>query len=497
VNADAAPPTPQIRNAPEPPLEGRISANTLYQLEKCERRLWLHRHAPGEAAPPGDFDRLLWARGEEHERRVRESFVGLVGPLWRSGQPLAPAAEETRRLLRESRAPLYQPALLSRDGRRAGVPDFLYHDRGGVVIREAKLAVHLETHPEIALQMTHYARLLEDWAGIPPARLEITNGRGDVLEVPPLGAGAYEERLERAAALLGEGPEPDLLLAHSTCVECPFYDHCWRRAAAERRVEILSGVWTNHVPVLRGMGIRTVEDLAAREPHSMAIPGLGRLGVAMVHEARAHRDRAPVWLAPPRLPLERARVWFDLEGDPETQEVEGTIYLWGLAVDEGAARPRAEAILATPEQGGDRGAWERFVARALEIFRQFPDAVWVHYASYERTWVRKYVERHGAPGGFRERMEGALFDLYSRLLASLRLPLLSYSIKHVAPYTGFAWSILESGSDWSIVQYHRARETRDPVRRAALLDEIARYNADDLWAMKSVWEWMERNGPRG
>lgn len=482
---------------PEPGDAAHVTGTTLYHLAQCERRLWLTRHAPGEETRPGEFDQALMERGQAHERAVRARFPGLVGPLWRWGEPLEPAAAETLRLLRESRAPLYQPVLLSADGRRVGVPDFLYWDGDGLVVHDAKLAESLERKPQIPLQLTHYARLLEEGAGITPARLEITGGAGQVIEVPRLATLVYEGALARAEALLGDTPEPDLIQSHSTCETCGFYDHCWDRAEAERRVEVLSGVWKNHLPVLRERGIRTWDDLAAQEPESLRVKGLGALGPAMVLEARARRDGAAVWLEPPQLPAGRPRVWFDLEGDPQDERFGHVVYLWGLGVEETPGTFAAESILAGPGEDGDEQGWRRFVARAAEVLDEFPESVWVHYASYEKTWVRKYVERWGAPDGFLERLTPRLFDLYSALTKWVRLPLRSYSIKHVAPWIGYAWSNPESGSAWSIVQFQRACAATDAAVRRGILDEIARYNADDLGAMRAVWDWVEANGPKG
>jgi len=492
----AAPSARGLAAPPEPELDDRVSGSTLYHLAACERRVWLLRHAPGEQAPPGEFDLALMERGRLHEEAVRRRFTGLVGPLWRWGQPLEPAAAETLRLLRESRAPLDQPLLLSADGRRVGVPDFLYWEDGALVVHDAKLAESVDRKPEIALQLTHYARLLEE-AGFRVARLEITSGLGEVLDVPRLDDASYDAAIARALELHGAAPEPDLLLAHSTCAECGFYDRCWDRAESEGRIEVLSGVRRNHLPILHGMGIRTIADLAAREPHELEVRGLGRLGPPMVLEARAHRDRRAVWIARPELPAGRPRVWLDLEGDPQDERFGHVIYLWGLGVEETPGAFAAEAILAGPGADGDELGWRRFVERASAVLDEFPESVWVHYANYEKTWVRKYAERWGAPEGFLERLTPRLFDLYSALIKWVRLPLRSYSIKHIAPWIGYAWSNPESGSAWSIVQFRRACAADDPEVRRGILDEIARYNADDLGAMRAVWDWVEANGPKG
>ncbi len=88
-----------------------------------------------------------------------------------------------------------------------------------------------------------------------------------------------------------------------------------------------------------------------------------------------------------------------------------------------------------------------------------------------------------------------MLDLKRELDRCVRLPLRSYSIKHVAPWMGFEWRNPEAGSEWSLARYHRARLAGDPEERERLLAEVAEYNADDLWAMRAVWRWLRENAP--
>ncbi len=490
-------PSLEIRGSPEPVLGRRISATTLYVLQKCERRLWLGHHRPELAAPPGDFERMLAERGREHERGVRESrFASATGPVY-VGQPAEQAAAETLRRIAAGHEALYQPLLLSSDGERVGVPDFLLRENGSWVVHDVKLAVNLAGHPEIGLQMTHYARLVCECLSAPAARLEITDGNGEQRTIPDLPEEAYARALERVRALSRGGAEPlDLLSTHSVCADCPFYGHCWPLAVEQDRIEVLREVTRSVAAGLHAAGIRTIERLARAEPGQIRMRGIAGTAEAIVAEARAHRERRPVWLAPPRLPPWPV-VWFDLEGDPEGEEVDRAIYLWGLAVDDGASTPRPVAITADfGDRGGER-AWERFVALATEILDRHPQARWVHYSPYERTWVRKYASTYGAPPGFLERLDEALYDLlYRGVRRSVRLPLYSYSVKKVADFVGFRWRNPASGSLWSIVQYARARACGDTAERARLLREIEEYNADDLLAMRAVWRWLLAEGPK-
>jgi uncharacterized protein len=475
--------------------ERRLSAETLRQLDRCERQLWLKAHRPEEAAPPSDFDLEQRERGRRHEANVRARFVGLIGPIRKRGEPWEDAARETERLLRESRAPLYQPVLLSKDGRRVGMPDFLYWDDGGLVVHDAKLAHNLESHPEITLQLSYYAYLLRESLGLEAVRLEITDGNGELRELVALDDGEVEARLSEAEAVLRSSDEPRVLLAHSKCEECAFYDHCWDEAERDANVLVLHSVQNRFLPILEREGIRTMEQLASREPHSLMVKGIGKLGPAMALDARAFLTGQPSWIAAPALPRGRPLVWFDIEAEPQSGPLGSAVYLWGYAIEAGE-RTKCEVAIAEPGEAGIERAWEEFLARAGAILDRHPASVWVHYDIYERTWVRKYAAHHGDRDGVAERLLGALWDLHVEgVKPSVRLPLRSYSIKHVAKHVGFRWRNPEAGSQWSIVQYRRAIATTDDAERRRLLDAIAEYNEDDLLAMRAVWEWLEANAP--
>jgi hypothetical protein len=133
-------------------------------------------------------------------------------------------------------------------------------------------------------------------------------------------------------------------------------------------------------------------------------------------------------------------VWLDLEAASGADGNETIIYLWGLAIDDGAGEPAVEMIWGDLAPGGDVAGWTRFLARANDILTRHPGATWVHYASFERTWIQRYAERHGDPGQVASRVLARTFDLLEEGIEPwVHLPLRSLSIKHVAPYTGFAW----------------------------------------------------------
>lgn len=471
----------------------RVTAQVLAAAQGCERRLWLRQHAAERAAPVTEHGHVLRERGDEHERAIAARFEGLVGPIWRRDGAFADAAAESLRWLRESRRPLWQPVFVTPDGRRSAQPDFLYWDAEGLVVLEARLALRPAQRADFALQLAHLRYVIREATGLEPARFEVAGGDGSVANLEPLATSEYEEVVRAAEDVLGSEAEPDVLLAHSTCRRCMFYAHCWDLAERERRIEILPEVHPADVGDYHALGVRTIEQLAALD--AARVPAGPKRAAAQraVRVAGAWRDNRAEWLQRPRLPGAPV-VLFDVEGDALGEGAEAPIYLWGVALDDGAGEPRADSILAGAGPEGDARAWRAFLARAAGLLERHPEARWLHWDASEPLWIRRYAERLGAPEGLAERLLGACLDLKRELDRCVRLPLRSYSIKYVAPWMGFEWANPEAGSEWSLARYHRARQADSQADRERLLAEVSQYNADDLWALRAVWKWLRENG---
>ena len=472
----------------------RITAQALVQVADCRRRLWLGAHSRVPMAPLPEHVVVLRERAREHERTVAARFADLAGPFWKHEGPLSEVAAETLRLLRETRRPIWRGALLSADGLRVAHPGFLSWDGDTLVVTEARLALRPEARADFALQLAHVRSLLEESGVTAPVRFEIVNGQGQTLDVEPATAARYASVARAVEATLAEPVEPDELRAHSNCKRCPYYEHCWDQAERDRRIELLPEVQIAHVPEYHAAGVRTLADLVALDPARLPEGPVRQAAKKAVVVASAWLENRAAWLQPPLL-SDGPLVWFDLEGDSLGEQAENPIYLWGLALERPGEAPVAEAIVAEMGPAGDAAAWERFVARASEILEREQGARFVHWDAFEPLWIERYAARLGAPEGFVARMKTACFDLKRVLDRCVRLPLRSYSIKHVAPWMGFEWRNPESGSEWSVAQFHRARETADPAERERLVAALVEYNEDDLWAMRAVWRWLRTNAP--
>ena len=93
-------------------------------------------------------------------------------------------------------------------------------------------------------------------------------------------------------------------------------------------------------------------------------------------------------------------------------------------------------------------------------------------------------------------MKHACHDLKRVLDRCVRLPLRSYSIKHVAPWMGFGGAIPSRAPVVGRAVPPGARDGR-PAERERLVTALVEYNEDDLWAMRAVWRWLDEHAPKG
>lgn len=480
---------------PRGPRTPRVTTGALKRLIDCERRLWLSEHARGRNAR-SEHDDVMGERNRALEDRGAPDATGMIGPLLGTGLSFEQAAAETLRVLRDTDAPVRRPALLSPDGRHSAAPAFILRDGDALVIRDVRLSHRPDKKRDSRVRIAYAGWLARQLTGREVSRLEILTGLGTIVTVEPVPDDELVALAERALELMGDTPEPDTLMGHSHCQHCDHYRHCWETAEAEHRIEVLPAVTRRRAELLREAGITTFDELARCKPGQLPHHELREAAPVLLAEARSWSTGAPVWLRDPGIPTDRTPVWFDVESDADGERAAVPVYLWGLAVEQGDAT--FEPIMAELTREGDRAAWERFVTRTLEIREQVPNAIWVHWHNAESMWVDRYLKRYGAPQAFVDtlRTPGQMFDLHAAFERSVRLPVRGTSVKQVAPWLGFAWSNPDADAEWSIAQLNRARRTSDPAARQAILDEVARYNADDLWAMRVVWRWLAANAPR-
>lgn len=119
-----------------------------------------------------------------------------------------------------------------------------------------------------------------------------------------------------------------------------------------------------------------------------------------------------------------------------------------------------------------------------------------HYSSHEKTWWKRFAERHqGKPGvpSLAEQEDFCaryLVDLY-KYTPKISFPTISYSIKNLAYPANFQWSVEDPGGGMSLVKYKTAiNPETDEKTRKEVIDWLYRYNLDDVRATFAVREYI-------
>jgi predicted RecB family nuclease len=479
----------------------------LYRPSTCEKRVFLlaHETPPGE---PGELEGIMRELGERHEKAHLETFAQ-VRDLGDGN--LSDRAQRTREAVRSGAAVIYQgvlrAALPGSQQAIIGVPDFMIRRDDSYAVRDCKLARSAgeSSHPEIFHQLQTYGWLFERTFGRPPVALEAYLGDGTLAAIPYLGAERAEKdlsRLRELSLLAGEPWEP---VGWSKCSACPFHERCWSRAAESHDVSLVYGLDQGLARALRDKGILTYDALAAQmdaerlaaltRRRGRSDQKVGAAASRILSQAQALAAGKVIRLGRLEIPP-GAVVMLDLEGMPPQNEELDRVYLWGMQLyqDEGpagAATPAGpyEPAIAGFGPEGDRKAWEQFLESSKRILREHGGIPFIHWADYEKTKIRSYIERFGDRDGVASRVLDFCFDLLRAVRDSLALPVPSYGLKVIERLCGYTRTMEDYGGDWSIARYIRASESTDEAERSRIMEEIARYNEEDLQAMAAVLSW--------
>lgn len=477
---------------------------TRYRPNPCDLRLWL-RHRGEPQRQPTEFEQVLYRLGDRHER---EHLATLGACLDLSRLAEEQRIRKTSDAIAERVPVIYQAAFricrtfATGEAEVVGYPDFLILDGDGYIVRDAKMARHIdeENHPEILLQVQMYGWMFEQCCGVPPKALQVFNGMKEIAPV------AYDTRIAALASLdcllkiKQRETEPYEPVGWSKCGPCGYNERCWNRAEANSDVALVPDVDQNLARTLNRIGVRTCGELLNRfdvvtlsdlkRPHGNREQRVGKRAERILLFAEAMEKREERILAAPAIPQLPNYAMFDLEGMPPYLDELDKIYLWGVQVF-GEKPSQFMPAVSGFGPDGDREAWFAFLRNLERIFEIYGDILFVHWACYEKTYLNRYIERYGDPGGIATRVIANLFDLLTVAKESVILPVPSFSLKVVEQYVGFKRKLPEGNGQWAMAKFIEATETCDQERRRELMDKILDYNREDLEATWAVFQWLQ------
>lgn len=476
---------------------------TYQRPSPCELRVWLrHRSEPERDASP--YEELLRQLGEKHER---EHLVTLGAFLDLSKLDEEQRLQETSASIVNKVPVLYQPAFRvmhmfgTTEAEILGIPDFMILDGDGYVIRDAKMARRIdeENHPEILLQVQLYGWLFEKSSGVPPKALQVFSGMKEIVAVPYDGGAAALAALESLLAIMQRKTEAYEPVGWSKCGPCGFNVRCWNKAEANDDVALVPDVDQNLARKLNGMNVRTRKELLSsfdvvrlselKRPFGNGERRVGSTAERILQFAEVMEKQEEKILAIPAIPQLPNYVMFDLEGMPPQIDELDKIYLWGTQVFGDKPSDFMPAVSGFGPNG-DKEGWLAFLENAKRIFELYGDIRFAHWASYEKTYVLKYIQRYGDVDGTAARVVANLLNLLTVAQKSIILPVPSFSLKVIEQYVGYKRKQAEYGGQWAMAMFIEATETSDERKRKQLMIEILTYNREDLEATWAVFQWL-------
>jgi predicted RecB family nuclease len=473
----------------------------LYSPSPCDLRLYLSNKGV-EPAEPSEFMQVIFRLGQRHEKNHLSTFPE-VSDL--TGKPSAKTLEE----IQKGSPVIYQGKFqvqVSVDGQLievSGIPDFLIKGPQGYVIRDCKLARHADerAHPEIPRQLQLYGWLFEKTTGKTSAGLEVLKGDGSIESLDYAGEDAVLSYLRSLLAIMLLREEPYSPVGWSKCGGCGYNYLCMKRAEKDQDCALVYDLDQGLAIRLRERGVSSIRKLLEtydenslselKRPWGTREQKVGKKAGGILRQAQSMIDKKERIIKKPDIPVSENYVMFDLEGLPPQLDELDKIYLWGMQVF-GEKPGRFLYSLAEPGIDGDRKGWEDFLIIAAKIIDEYGDIPFVHWHHYEKTKIKTYIERYGDIDGIAERVLSNLVDLLPITRDAVVLPYPSYSLKVVEKHVGFKRTQNEFGGDWSIAKYIEAVETEDEGKRRDIMNEILKYNEEDLKATWAVLEWLRR-----
>jgi len=496
-------------------VDGRYiySPSDLITFLENEAVSWLDRY---NLEQPGELDRdqatedqkIIRDAGDKHEK----SFLARLTEEDRDVAHVRNVSDPygaTLAFMREGREIIYQARLESEPF--AGYSDFLVRVDGDselgpyhYEVWDTKLARSLK--PYFAVQLCCYAEMLKAMQGVLPAQVGIILGNGQRERLRTLDYWYYYVVLKRAFL------EQQRSFDRTTPPDIPprgDFQH-WTgyvEELLERRDDLsrVAGIRALQVKRLRATGIYTMAALAANTEGcprrispatferlqqqtrlQIASRGLGRpqyLGLS----PDAGQPRTGLALLPPP---SRNDVYFDMEGYPLIED--GLEYLFGATyLANGELRFRDWWA---HDRSQERQAFEGFVRWAHERWREDPAMHIYHYASYEKTALRRLMGRFAVcEAELDDLLRNEVFvDLYAIVRQGLLIGESSYSLKNVEHlYLEKRKSEIATASG-SIIYYHRWREQPDGDgwRSSSTLRFIRDYNQEDCDSTLKLAEWL-------
>jgi uncharacterized protein len=510
-----------------------FSASDLVHFMECQHLSALdrlHLEVPMARAPDSEEAEIIQNRGHAHEKAYLQQAIEQAGSYIDINSVANTRDEKvaaTIQAMKEGvpliyQASFYQPPMI-------GYADFLRRVEKPSVLGDYSYEVidtklSKKSRAKFIIQLAFYADLLAQIQGIAPEYVYIVLGDGQQQQFFLSDYRYYYLTLkQRFLAFIANADKQGVqeVADASTpfpcdkCDLCHWRDRCGNWWEQTDHLSRVANILKTQIHKLNAAGIATVAQLA-QLPDGTRIPKIPEpVQRRLQHQAQLQHQAAqtgervhalipdttaqtedPQAAGPrgfARMPKPSPHdLFFDMEGYPHVED--GLEYLFGLYY-----RQSGKAVF-KPFWGHTRAqeriAFEQWVDFVMQHLERYPDAHIYHYAAYEKTAIRKLMRLHGTREEEVDHLlrEKKLIDLYQIVREAIRISEPSYSIKYVEKFYLDARAADVKSAGASIVAYQRYRDGDPPDQ--AILEEIERYNEDDVRSTYELQQWLCKLRPK-
>ena len=495
------------------------SASDLNNYLECKRlteldALVVRRKLSVPEVGEDELTQLIQRRGEEHERRYLEALIakhpGDVVQFARSEPGIENyrrAEEKTLHAMQAGVRIIYQATFF--DGQFIGHADFLRRievpsDLGDYRYEVIDTKLALELKPYFLIQLCNYSQHLERLQGRMPTFGCVILGDGEEQRFRLNDYMAYYRHLKSAFLAFVSDPMIEQIADAREypyeckhCRICPWDSSCEQKRIDDDHLSLVAWMRRDQLAKLEAAGITRVTALANatdnQQPDDMdpetftklrrqaSLQVRGRTSPRPIYELLEHEPPLGFALLPQPAPGD---VFFDMEGDPLFDPGRGLEYLFGCWIPD-ESDFRAFWGLNREEE---KRAFEGFVDFIVERRRRYPAMHVYHYASYEKSALRRLAQAH------RTREEEidhllrgeVLVDLFAVVRQALVISEDGYGLKKLERFYELERGTDVKRGDESIVMFERWLLERNQQ----ILNDIEAYNRDDCRSTHLLRDWL-------
>ena len=462
----------------------RLTATEISAAYGAPFSLYCRYHAdPAKKDPPDPFLQALSVKGMEHEGVVREAdHPEMVQVQFDTPEE---GFLHALRSMSGGTTALSNPPIFYLPEGMYGYPDLLER-RSGVslwgdyhyVVREIKVATNIRT--EHLLQAAFYTLMLGFIQARTPDYFLITDGNEETTEHSYAEcAGQLQESIEAARRIRGGWMPPAI---YGTG-KAPWANYCNAVAIQNDDVSLIPGIGASKRNGMTENGFCTVHDVASSSIQMLqGVRGVGKkTATNYLNSARAISGGQCVRKdGKIDLPEHSTEIFLDLEGLNAVFDDTLTDYLIGILVRKDG-KESYRAFIA------ERKREDVMLKSFLDFMGGQEDYAMYHWHHYEKTHLRKMMERHGMEE-YRLLEPDVMIDLSPMATNAFAFPTYKNSIKDIAKWLGFEWRHGDVGATSAIALYLNYAD--DPESNKDEMRLVMDYNEDDCIATRVVKDWL-------